>query len=101
MPPNEEVAIPSVENPEKRARARDEPSPDDHASGSIVTRRRALQILGALPAAAALGAQQPAAQQPQKPLQPGVTSQVPSTATPGAPKGPRFFTKHEWATVAM
>jgi gluconate 2-dehydrogenase gamma chain len=71
---------------------------------SGVTRRRALQILGAVPVAAALGAQQPVTQQPpaqQPPLTPGVTSQVPSTATLGAQRGPKFFNKHEWATVAM
>jgi len=66
-----------------------------------VTRRRALQILGAVPIATALGAQQPVTQQPQAPLTPGVTSQVPSTGTPGAQRGPKFFDKHEWATVAM
>ena len=61
-----------------------------------LTRRRALQILGAMPVAAALGAQQPAT-----PLTPGVTSQVPSKATVGAQKAPRFFNAHEWATVAL
>jgi gluconate 2-dehydrogenase gamma chain len=66
-----------------------------------VTRRRALQILGAVPVATALGAQQAPTQ--GKPLQPGVTSQVPSKPgeTPGAPKGPRFFNGHEWKTVAL
>lgn len=63
-----------------------------------LSRRRALQILGAMPVAAALGAQQPTT-----PLTPGVTSQVPTKpdATPGAQKGPRFFSAHEWATVSM
>jgi hypothetical protein len=64
-----------------------------------LTRRRALQILGAVPVATALGAQQPVTQ--QKPLQPPTTGQSPSTATVGAPRAPRFFNKHEWATVAM
>jgi len=66
-----------------------------------VTRRRALQILGAVPVATALGAQQPPTQQPTKPLQPPTTGQSPSTETPGAPRGPKFFNKHEWATVAL
>jgi gluconate 2-dehydrogenase gamma chain len=66
-----------------------------------VTRRRALQILGAVPVATALGAQQPATQQPAKPLHPPTTGQTPSTEQPGAPRGPKFFNKHEWATVAM
>ena len=46
-----------------------------------VTRRRALQILGAVPVAAALGQQAGSPQTPpqqQKPLTPGVTSQVPT-----------------------
>jgi len=64
-----------------------------------LTRRRALQILGAVPVATALGAQQPVTQ--QKPLQPPTTGQNPGTATVGAPHGPKFFNKHEWATVAM
>src|SRR4051812_43541762 len=66
-----------------------------------VTRRRALQILGAVPVATALGAQQPVPQQPTKPLHPPTTGQTPNTETPGAPRGPKFFNKHEWATVAM
>jgi len=66
-----------------------------------MNRRRALQVLGAVPAAAALGVQQ-APQQP-KPLTPGVTSQVP--ANPGettkAGQVQKFFNKHEWKTVAI
>ena len=63
-----------------------------------VSRRQALKVLGATPLAAALGAQQPTT-----PLTPGVTSQVPTKpdAATGAPKGPRFFNAHEWATVAL
>jgi gluconate 2-dehydrogenase gamma chain len=67
-----------------------------------VTRRRALQILGAVPVAAALGAQQ--TPQQQKPLTPGVTSQTP---TPPAPPlvaehpGYGFFNTHEWRTASM
>jgi hypothetical protein len=63
-----------------------------------VSRRQALKVLGAMPVAAALGAQQPTT-----PLTPGVTSQVPTKpdAATGAQKGPRFFNAHEWATVAL
>ena len=74
---------------------------EPHPTGGV-TRRRALQILGAVPAAAALGVQEAPAQQPTKPLQPPTTGQLPSTPTPGAAtQGPKFFNKHEWATVAM
>jgi hypothetical protein len=65
-------------------------------AGNGVTRRRALQILGAVPVATALGAQQP-----PKPLHPPTTGQLPTAATPGAPTGPKFFNKHEWAMLAM
>jgi hypothetical protein len=63
-----------------------------------VSRRQALKVLGAVPVAAALGAQQPT-----PPLTPGVTSQAPAKpgAAPGAQKAPRFFNAHEWATVAL
>jgi gluconate 2-dehydrogenase gamma chain len=63
-----------------------------------VSRRQALKVLGAMPVAAALGAQQPTT-----PLTPGVTSQVPTKpdAATGTQKGPRFFNAHEWATVAL
>lgn len=72
-----------------------------------VTRRRALQILGAMPVAAALGAQQPVQQQPQqpqKPLTPGVTSEIPTrpTAAPHFPRlASRFFTAHELKTASV
>jgi hypothetical protein len=69
---------------------------EDTAEQPQLSRRRALQILGAMPVAAALGAQQPTT-----PLTPGVTSQVPNKATVGAQKAPRFFNAHEWATVSM
>ena len=67
---------------------------DETAAPTTITRRRALQVLGAVPVAAALG--QAPAQQP-KPLTPGVTSQVPSgpAATAGATAAPTFFNKHE------
>ncbi len=63
-----------------------------------ITRRRALQVLGAVPVAAALG--QVPAQQP-KPLTPAVTSQVPSgpAATVAAPAAPKFFNTHERRTL--
>ena len=70
--------------------------------GSGVTRRRALQILGAVPVAAALG-QQTAPQQ-QKPLTPAVTSQVPTApgaAPPAVHPASRFFTAHEFATASL
>jgi hypothetical protein len=69
---------------------------EDTAEQPQLSRRRALQILGAMPVAAALGAQQPTT-----PLTPGVTTQVPNKATVGAQRAPRFFNAHEWATVAM
>ena len=71
--------------------------------GGGVTRRRALQILGAVPVAAALGAEQQTPQQ-QKPLTPGVTSQIPtppSAALVAGHPGYRFFTAHEWRTASM
>lgn len=71
--------------------------PDSNASGEkTVSRRRALAILGAVPAAAAFGAQQP-----MKPMQPAVTGQNPATpaAAAHAATGPKFFSQHEWKTV--
>lgn len=70
-------------------------------SKKLITRRRALQVIGAVPVAAALG-QQPGQQ--QKPLTPGVTPQVPTPPTgPQAAgvAGPRFFNNHEWRTVRV
>jgi len=71
-------------------------------SEKVISRRRALQVLGAVPVAAAIG-QQPGQQ--QKPLTPGVTPQVPTgpAATPHAagPAGPHFFNNHEWRTVRV
>ena len=79
---------------------------DAQQAGPGVTRRRALQILGAVPVAAALGAQQQPQQpqQPQKPFIPGVTSQVPTppTAASGVARhASRFFTPHEFKTVGL
>ena len=68
-------------------------------SEKIISRRRALQVLGAVPVAAAIG-QQPGQQ--QKPLTPAVTPPVPTkpAATPGAAAAaPHFFNNHEWRTV--
>lgn len=63
-----------------------------------ISRRRALTILGMVPAAAAIG-QVP---QTQKPVNPPATSANPATTqTVGAQRAPRFFNKHEWATLGM
>jgi hypothetical protein len=68
----------------------------------VISRRRALQVLGAVPVAAAIG-QQPGQQ--QKPLTPAVTPQVPTgpAAAPraGGAAGPHFFNNHEWRTVRV
>lgn len=62
----------------------------------VISRRRALSILATVPAAAAIG------QVPQQPVNPPATSHNPGTVAPvGAPKGPRFFNKHEWATLSL
>jgi len=73
---------------------------DETAAPTTITRRRALQVLGAVPVAAALG--QAPAQQP-KPLTPGVTSQIPSgpAASGGATAAPTFFNKHERRTLRV
>ena len=67
-----------------------------------ISRRRALKVLGVLPVATALGAQQQTPP-PKKPLTPAVTSQVPSK--PGAqahsPAVPSFFNAPEMRTVRM
>ena len=67
----------------------------------VMSRRRALTVLGAVPIAAAIG-QVPVPQQ-QKPLTPHVTAPVPPTAARPAsgPAGPAFFDAHEWKTVRM
>jgi hypothetical protein len=66
----------------------------------VMSRRRALQVLGAVPAAAVIG-QQPMSSQTR--LTPGVMSQVSTTPgqAPGAAVEPRFFNRHEWKTVAL
>ena len=76
-------------------------SDETRVSEKVISRRRALQVLGAVPVAAAIG-QQPGQQ--QKPLTPAVTPQVPTapSATPRAGvAGPRFFNNHEWKTVRV
>jgi hypothetical protein len=68
------------------------------ASPNVISRRRALTILGMVPAAAAIG-QVP---QARNPVNPPATSHNPATtATVGAPRAPRFFNKHEWATLGV
>jgi gluconate 2-dehydrogenase gamma chain len=72
--------------------------------GRGVTRRRALQILGAVPIATALGAQQPATPQQNKVLTPGVTSQVPTKPLPSSLSplpSPHFFSPHEFKTASL
>ncbi len=70
----------------------------ESATESVISRRRALTILGAMPVAAAIG-QVP---QTQAPVNPPATSHNPATAAPvGQPRGPRFFSKHEWATLGV
>jgi gluconate 2-dehydrogenase gamma chain len=68
-----------------------------------ISRRRALMVLGVLPVATALGAQQQTPPQQQKPLTPAVTSQVPTKpgAQPHSPPVPSFFNAHELRTVRM
>lgn len=73
---------------------------DEREKPRGISRRKALTILGTIPAAAAIGQVQ--AQVPQTPVNPPMTSHNPATVAPvGAPRGPRFFNKHEWATVSM
>ncbi len=86
---------------EQRDKTADPPaSPEDDQR---ISRRRALQVLGAVPASLALGVmpQQPAQQQP---LTPHVTP-TPPPAGPTQPRtgvaAPKFFTAHEWKTVRV
>jgi gluconate 2-dehydrogenase gamma chain len=57
----------------------------------VISRRRALQVLGAVPVAAALGST--AAAQQAKTLAPAVGSQVANA--------PKFFNAHEWKTLRV
>lgn len=59
-------------------------------SDAAISRRRMLQVLGAVPVAAALS--------PATALEQAATSQA---AAPTAQSGPRFFTPHEWKTVRV
>ena len=60
------------------------------SSDAAISRRRMLQVLGAVPVAAALS--------PAAALEQAATSQTPATATQTAP---HFFTPHEWKTVRV
>ena len=64
-----------------------------HASKKGVSRRQALKVLGAMPAAAALGVHTTAS--------PAAAAALPTPTAPTAPVAPKFFSAHEWATVAM
>jgi hypothetical protein len=88
----------SLLNNDKSTGANDESLPSDRgpARDFTVSRRRALQVLGAVPLSAALGQQAP-----QQPYKPGVTSQVPTHAVVGAAQGPKFFNAHEWKTLRV
>ena len=71
---------------------------EESKPSAVISRRRALTILGMVPAAAAIG-QVP---QTQTPVNPPATSRNPATTkTVGAPRAPRFFNKHEWATLGV
>jgi hypothetical protein len=66
----------------------------DEKAGSeaTVSRRRMLQVLGAVPVAAALS--------PAAALERAATLDAPAAA-PTAPTAPRFFNAHEWKTVRV
>jgi len=77
---------------------RSEDLPYTDASLHPISRRRALTILGMVPAAAAIG-QVP---QVQIPVNRPATSQNPATTKlVGAPRAPRFFNRHEWTTLGV
>lgn len=65
----------------------------DEREKSTISRRKALTILGTVPVAAAIG------QVPQQPSPaPAMTH---AAAAAAAPTAPRFFNKHEWATLRV
>jgi gluconate 2-dehydrogenase gamma chain len=65
-----------------------------------ITRRNALKIIGATPAAAAgLGVTDATAE--QAPAHSGHTTPATKPASAKGPYRPKFFTAHEWATVTM
>src|SRR4051794_12211640 len=70
----------------------------DTTPPGVISRRRALTILGSVPVAAAIG-QVP---QTQTPVNPPATSPNPGVAAVvGAPRAPRFFNQHEWRTLRV
>ena len=74
----------------------------DSGNGApAISRRRALTILGAVPAAAAIG--QVPQTHPQTPVNPPATPANPAAPARavGAPHAPRFFNQHEWKTVRV
>lgn len=60
-----------------------------------ISRRQALTVLGAVPVSAAIS------QVPQVVNPPATSHNPANTATVGAPRGPQFFNKHEWATLGV
>ena len=102
QPPADEAA---AEEMERDDRPDHERAHQNENAG--VTRRRALQILGAVPVAAAMGQQVGSPKTPpqqQKPLTPAVTSQVPSGPAAVAKAGvssAKFFNTHEWRTASL
>ncbi len=70
-------------------RETDETLPSDTA----ISRRRMLQVLGAVPVAAALS--------PAAALGQAATQTAAAATAPAAQTGPRFFTPHEWKTVRV
>jgi len=71
---------------------RDSPRVEKDGSEPTVSRRRMLQVLGAVPVAAALN--------PAAALERAATMDAP-VAAPAVPTGPRFFNAHEWKTVRV
>jgi Gluconate 2-dehydrogenase subunit 3 len=64
-----------------------------------ITRRNALKIIGATPVAAGLGIGGGSAE--QAPTHEHAAPQKPAPAARKGPYKPKFFTAHEWATVAV
>jgi Gluconate 2-dehydrogenase subunit 3 len=64
-----------------------------------ITRRNALKIIGATPVAAGLGIGGASAE--QAPAHEHAAPQKPAPAARKGPYKPKFFTAHEWATVAV
>jgi hypothetical protein len=88
----------SLSDARQRTDDSDESAAERNDVRGVISRRRALTILGMVPAAAAIGQ----APQTQTPVNPPATSHNPATTqTVGAPRAPRFFNNHEWATLGM